>query len=110
MIYVKRDERQRIAAVSREPLAGFVPLDDQDCEDVFSLSAAVEDDQLTRMDKALIRVIEDLVMLLVEQNQIRFTDLPQAVQDKILMRQEVRKSLKPQLEILPEKEDEQLIL
>ncbi len=110
MIYVKRDERQRVAAVSREPLEGFVPLDNQDCEDIFSLTASIENDELSRMDKPLIRVIEDLVMLLVKQNQICFTDLPIAVQEKILMRQQVRKSLQSQLDILPEKEDEQLFL
>ncbi|WP_261842059.1 hypothetical protein [Aliamphritea ceti] len=110
MIYVKRDERQHIAAVSKEPLDGFAPLDNQDCEDIFNLTASVEEDELTRMDKPLIRVIEDLVMLLVEQNQIRFTDLPVPVQKKILKRQLVRKSLQSQLDILPEKEHEQLIL
>ncbi|MBN3562664.1 hypothetical protein [Aliamphritea spongicola] len=110
MIYVKRDNRQRIAAVSKIPLEGFSALEDQDCEDVFELASAIEDDELSRMDKALIRVIEDLVMLLVDKNQIRFTDLPVPVQDKILARQKARKSLQPQLDILPEKESEQLIL
>ena len=48
---------------------------------------------LRESDGELARVTEDLVHLLVEKNLIRFTDLPEAVQNKLLSREQLRAQL-----------------
>ena len=45
---------------------------------------------LENTDQAMARVLEDVVNLLVEQGTIRFTDLPNAAQNKLLSRRELR--------------------
>jgi hypothetical protein len=44
-------------------------------------------------DLAMSRVVEDLVDLLIEKGVIRFTDLPEAAQKKLLARTEARTDL-----------------
>lgn len=50
-------------------------------------------DVLSASDLQSIRIIDDLVMLLVGQNVIRYTDLPSAAQRKLMTRQQVRDQL-----------------
>ena len=56
------------------------------------LTATQKQQQLTleRSDQAMARVLEDVINLLVEQGAIRFTDLPDAAQTKLLSRRELR--------------------
>lgn len=49
-------------------------------------------DQFSRSDQALIRVVEDIVNTLIEKNLIRFTDLPDAAQQKLLERRSMRRA------------------
>jgi predicted RNA-binding protein len=46
--------------------------------------------ELEQTDQTMARVMEDVVNLLVEQGVIRFTDLPDAAQHKLLNRRELR--------------------
>jgi hypothetical protein len=48
---------------------------------------------LIESDKDIARVTEDLVYLLINKNIILFTELPQAVQVKLLGREKLRSSL-----------------
>ncbi len=48
---------------------------------------------LAESDKDIVRVAEDLVYLLIRKNIILFTELPQAVQTKLLGREKLRSSL-----------------
>ncbi|MEW8047412.1 MAG: tryptophan synthase subunit beta like protein, partial [Candidatus Thiodiazotropha sp.] len=41
-------------------------------------------------DAGMIRIVEDLIALLIQKNLIMFTDLPNAAQQKILMRNQIR--------------------
>tara|TARA_R110002072_G_scaffold100183_2_gene220559 strand:+ start:43031 stop:43255 length:225 start_codon:yes stop_codon:yes gene_type:complete len=50
-------------------------------------------DALADSDAALARVTEDLIGLLVKKGTILFTDLPDAVQVKLLEREELRHKL-----------------
>lgn len=45
---------------------------------------------LEQSDQAMARVLEDVINLLVDQGTIRFTDLPEAAQTKLLSRRELR--------------------
>lgn len=49
-------------------------------------------DDFSRSDQALIRVVEDIVNTLIEKNLIRFTDLPDAAQQKLLERRSMRRA------------------
>ena len=45
---------------------------------------------LEQSDLAMARVLEDVINLLVDQGTLRFTDLPEAAQLKLLSRRELR--------------------
>lgn len=55
--------------------------------------AAVALDKLAESDQALIRVVEDLVDTLIAKDLLRFTDLPEAAQAKLLERRSLRHSV-----------------
>ena len=104
MIQVQRDASGRIIAVRRDGADGQESPDDAVWE-----SASAEDSGLTEFsaeiqsglgdnplggtDLALARVLEDLVNLLIDKSVIRFTDLPQGAQAKLLARQNTREAL-----------------
>lgn len=50
-------------------------------------------DKLTGSDQALIRVVEDLIDTMIGKDLIRFTDLPDAAQAKLLERRSLRRSV-----------------
>lgn len=50
-------------------------------------------DKLAESDQALIRVVEDLVDTLIAKDLLRFTDLPEAAQAKLLERRSLRRSV-----------------
>jgi hypothetical protein len=54
-------------------------------------SVALE--KLAESDQALIRVVEDLVDTLIAKDLLRFTDLPEAAQAKLLKRRDLRRSV-----------------
>lgn len=111
MAWIKRDESGRVVAVSEEPLPGFQPLRAPADMDVASFMARVEQVQqaLVESDSEFVRVIEDLVTVLVEQNQIRFTDLPEVAQRKMLDRQQLRQSMHSTLQLLPDDDSDEVI-
>ncbi len=50
-------------------------------------------DLLARSDTDMSRVLEDVIDLLIQNDLIRFTDLPEAAQAKLLNRRKMRQSL-----------------
>ncbi|MCO5356943.1 hypothetical protein [Acidovorax kalamii] len=64
---------------------------------------------LSETDASLARVTEDLINLLVERGVIRFTDLPQAAQDKLLARQQTRSHLANSLRLLSDEGEDGLL-
>lgn len=54
-------------------------------------SVALE--KLAESDQTLIRVVEDLVDTLIAKDLLRFTDLPEAAQAKLLERRSLRRSV-----------------
>lgn len=98
MPYIKRDQAGQICAISAEQTKDIPEWIDADTPElvayltqfgpVFDINGA-----LAESDQALIRVVDDLVNILVEKNTIRFTDLPEAAQQKLLERRSLRESL-----------------
>jgi hypothetical protein len=101
MPYVQRNEAGQIIAVSAEQTTTFaewVELEAPELKDyLVTISNATPTPEvanaLEESDQALIRVVDDLVNVLVEKNLMRFTDLPEAAQKKLLERRSLRQSL-----------------
>jgi hypothetical protein len=92
-MYVKRNNTGEVVAVSKESSAEFTEFIDRDTPELLQFlhsSKTAEQLALEQSDQTMARVLEDVVSLLVEQGVIRFTDLPEAAQNKLLARRELR--------------------
>lgn len=105
MPYVQRDGQDRIVAVSASETESIREWVDEGSHDLnaFLLDMALGKEDadpavvraLSESDLAMIRVVEDVVDLLIEQNLLRFTDLPVAAQEKLMQRRSLRQSMNP---------------
>lgn len=94
MPYIKRDEQGRIVMIDLEPGEGLLEVSANSPEMIeFMKGMGMEQGSLQQSDMRLVRVLEDLVDLLIARDVIRFTDLPQAAQEKLLERRSMRQSL-----------------
>ena len=102
MPYIQRDDRGNITALLQKPAAGadYLPASHPDV--VAFLSDGQDHDShlsaLAESDAEIARVTEDLIYLLIAKNVILFTELPEAVQGKLLAREKLRSSLKGSIE------------
>jgi len=101
MPFVQRDSNHRIVAVSQLPQAGMeaVVADDRELADFL---AQLSDDasRISATDQDFVRVLEDVVELLVSRGVIRFTDLPDSAQQKMMYRQRLRSTMPGSLDLL----------
>ena len=92
-MYIKRNAAGELIAVSKIAAVDFVAAG---VADTAELLAFIQQEKtsgqlaLEQTDQTMARVMEDVVNLLVEQGIIRFTDLPDAAQHKLLNRRELR--------------------
>jgi hypothetical protein len=95
MPYVTRDTAGRIIAASPTPLDDASELIAADAPELLAFVEALTGNasELALSDMKLIRAIEDIVDLLISKNIICITDLPPAVQNKLLERRSLRHSL-----------------
>ena len=92
-MYIKRDKEGAITAVSQEPTADINEQVDNESHELHTYLHSLKPIQVTSLeqtDQAMARVLEDVINLLVDQGTIRFTDLPEAAQTKLLSRRELR--------------------
>jgi hypothetical protein len=91
MPYIRVDADGRTVALSLDPLDGFEAVADDDPRlGEFEARTARAQDRLRESDREVVRVLDDLINLLVEKNTIRFTDLPEAAQRKLMARRGLR--------------------
>ena len=110
MPYVTRDNDGRIIAVhaiQSESAQERLPADDPalrafvaETGDSANLQSA-----LVSSDLELVRVLEDLIAVLVDKRIIMMTDLPQAAQQKLSSRHDMRSRLNDLGEIVAEHEE-----
>jgi len=98
MPYIQRDQAGRISAVSVEQTEGISEWIELDAPELIAYlsqfgGTADVNGALAESDQALIRVVDDLINVLAEKNLMRFTDLPEAAQKKLLERRSLRQSL-----------------
>ncbi len=98
MPYVARDPDGRIAAVhamqSAEAQEELAP-NDPDLRAFLGQDRRKDDaqDALVASDRELIRVLEDLVTVLIDNRTIKLTDLPRAARRKLAQRSQLRSRL-----------------
>lgn len=107
MPYILRDESGEITAISQSamPYAGWEEVEQGSKEYLAYLDDAIsKEDRFRESDIQLARVLEDLISLLIDRDFIRFTDFPNAAQQRLLERQGLR-SKKSDLNLLDENEN-----
>jgi hypothetical protein len=95
MPYVQRAQDGRIHGVSLTPVGEAQEFLAPDHPDLLRFSRDMMGGHASLLldsDMKLIRVLEDLVELLLSQGVIRFTDLPEPAQEKLLERRNLRTS------------------
>ncbi|GAA5316268.1 MAG: hypothetical protein AseanaTS_14720 [Candidatus Pelagadaptatus aseana] len=97
MPYVVRNKDKHIMALLREAPHDNAEFLGPDHPEVAAFIAETDihgaRQALAETDLEITRVIEDLVQLLIHKNTIMFTELPPAVQLKLLNREKLRNSL-----------------
>ncbi len=100
VVYIQRDAQQQISALRRDlPPVGqeayWHAIESQQPEVLAFLQAVGPEieNPLASTDLGLARVTEDLIDLLIDQGLIRFTDLPEGAQAKLMERRTRRASL-----------------
>lgn len=110
MPYVNRDENGKIIALLTEPGQDAADKLSASDPEVLAFLQESESDSPTKeflssSDLELVRALEDVISLLVDKNIINFTELPEAVQHKLLSRQFAREKLQDENGLLVERED-----
>lgn len=100
MLYAKRDKSGDIINLSDTPSPGADEVVNATDEEVIGFifnnsSTTLSKKLLSETDAGMIRIVEDLIELLIQKNLIMFTDLPNAAQQKILMRNQIRSVFQP---------------
>jgi hypothetical protein len=95
MPYIRRSEGGNIIAIGNEPLDGASEQMAPDAPELRSFLEKLDggNDVFQTSDLKLIRAIEDVIDLLIQKNVICITDLPPAVQNKLMERRSLRCSL-----------------
>lgn len=95
MVYVERDEQGTIINLGLVAAENYEYICLSSPELVSFIQNAPNREELTRvvldqLDLDMVRVIEDLIDILIERNLMIFTDLPPAVQNKLLFKRKIR--------------------
>lgn len=99
MPYVKRDEEGKIIALfhsEQKEAREFLPPHNSEIIQFLTSETGTEMDvlhALAKSDSDIARVTEDLIALLIEKQVILFTELPVAVQQKLINRARLRATL-----------------
>lgn len=98
MVYVERDQQQRLLRVSYEPFEGMnevLAIESPELQDWLNAKEEVKArlDSLNSSDLELVRVLEDVIIVLVDRGVIQYTDLPEAARTKLDQRAIARADL-----------------
>ncbi len=88
MVYVQRDDQGRLLRVEYAPFQGMTGVLSVESEELHNWLAVKEEvkarlDRLNHSDLELVRVLEDVVIVLVDRGVIQYTDLPEAARIKL---------------------------
>lgn len=98
MIYVLRDENGKINDLEFSPKPGYEKnslFNDEIKKFIVDANnKELVKSTLTKLDLEMVRVAEDIIEILIQKEIMLFTDLPEAVQNKLMIKRFLRESLK----------------
>ncbi len=106
-MYVKRDTNGAICAVSIEcetDVCEAVASDSIELSRFLERHTPQVKESLAHSDLQMARVMEDVVNLLIDKHVIQFTELPNAAQQKLMSRREMRGQFQA-INLLSDEED-----
>ncbi|MGY4879297.1 tryptophan synthase subunit beta like protein [Vreelandella aquamarina] len=91
-MYVKRDAKGEVVQVSKEATEQCKEYLTPGASELVAFFKAEQDEaaKLRESDMEFVRVLEDVITLLMDKGILRFTDLPEKAQEKLLDRQSLR--------------------
>ena len=91
-MYVKRDGKVEVVQVSKEATDECKEYLAPGSTELVAFFKAEQDEaaKLRESDMEFVRVLEDVITLLMDKGILRFTDLPEKAQEKLLDRQSLR--------------------
>lgn len=109
MVYIQRDNQGYLLRVEMDPFEGMTDSMAIESEELQNWLRTQEEmkARLTRLyssDLELVRVLEDVVSLLVEQGVINYTDLPKAAREKLDQRAVARADIEGLNDALADKQ------
>lgn len=97
MVYVERDAQGRLLRVEQQPFEGaeHMAVESEELQNWLKVKEAVKArlESLHSSDLELVRVLEDVVIVLVDRGVIQYTDLPEAARAKLDQRAVARADL-----------------
>lgn len=93
MFYVTRDSTGEILTISRDVESGGELVDERDPAVLAFLGERPDPAMFDSSDAEFVRVIEDVIDTLIQNNVIRLTDLPVAAQRKLMTRKGIRNAI-----------------
>lgn len=97
MIYVLKDQKGQIIDLDFTEKDGYEKQSLYDSEIKKFIADTNNDDlikaTMTKMDLEMVRVTEDIIDILIQKEIMLFTDLPEAVQNKLMFKRFLRQSL-----------------
>jgi hypothetical protein len=97
MVYVERDAQGRLLRVEQTPFDGgeHMAVENEELQNWLKMKEDVKArlDSLNTSDLELVRVLEDVVIVLVDRGVIQYTDLPAAAREKLDQRALARADL-----------------
>lgn len=97
MVYVERDAQGRLLRVEQQPFEGaeHMAVESEELQNWLKVKEEVKArlDSLHSSDLELVRVLEDVVIVLVDRGVIQYTDLPAAAREKLDQRAVARADL-----------------
>ncbi len=95
MLYIKRSEKDEILEIDFSPSEGLEEISLHDPKLALYIQNSENGDEiiqkvLNNLDLSMVRVIEDVIDIMIDKNIMLFTDLPDAVQNKILFKKTIR--------------------
>lgn len=108
MVYVQRDDQGRLLRVEYDPFEGMTDVLAVESDELRRWLAAKEEvkarlDSLHNSDLELVRVLEDVVIVLVDRGVIQYTDLPEAARMKLDERAVARADIEGLYSVLRDK-------
>jgi|SRR5690554_1757347 len=107
-MFVKRGPGGSIVAVSLEPegdISEAISLDSAELALFLEDQKAGLRQSLAQSDLQMARVIEDTIQVLIDKGVLRFTDLPDAAQKKLMHRREIRGRFHNAVDLLDDEEN-----